>query len=590
MTHINEAADAAAGPSLRISSFTISDGTLVRPPSEGTIVFVGPNNSGKSQSLRDIYTHLRGEETQQVKAVTSAELGMNGDQEMIHALLDLRGLIKPNSAGASVAHLPRMQVGVPGVYNMWNAGRGAGPLVSFFVLYADADTRLQAASGIESFDPEVHAPSIPLHVLYGDVSAERNLAALVSRAFGTKIAVDRYSSQKIYLRVGEPPDDLTTPPTTEYVVSLRRLQTIKSVRDGMRAFVGLALHMIAGEHSVVLVDEPEAFLHPPQAELIGRVLASERTIERQVFVSPHSTDVLRGILSTSDFTTIVRLTHDGDVNLAHVLDADDVQRLWEDPLLRYSNLLDALFHEFTVLCESDADCRFYGSIFDRLSSEVTDDDVEGRAIIRPFFTHCGGKHRMPTVIRALRAVGVPVHVIEEFDVLRDQANLKGIVEALSGDWQPIDRDQTIIRTDLDQRLEAPSVTSVKQRLEEIFSSGEASGGRLSTGQSDLAREVLRTRSGWERAKESGATALGSGDPASAWLHVNPTLREMGLYVVPVGELERFVPQVGGHGSRWVSEVHGQGLHLTLPLTDALDFVRSFADYSSASRDAAAEKP
>jgi hypothetical protein len=33
-----------------------------------------------------------------------------------------------------------------------------------------------------------------------------------------------------------------------------------------------------------------------------------------------------------------------------------------------------------------------------------------------------------------------------------------------------------------------------------------------------------------------------------------------LLVVPVGELERFVPSVGGHGPAWVSEVHRQGLH------------------------------
>src|SRR3954452_10968168 len=39
--------------------------------------------------------------------------------------------------------------------------------------------------------------------------------------------------------------------------------------DGMRSFVGILLHVLLSNDMISLVDAPEAFLHPPQARLIG---------------------------------------------------------------------------------------------------------------------------------------------------------------------------------------------------------------------------------------------------------------------------------------------------------------------------------
>jgi len=35
---------------------------------------------------------------------------------------------------------------------------------------------------------------------------------------------------------------------------------------------------------------------------------------------------------------------------------------------------------------------------------------------------------------------------------------------------------------------------------------------------------------------------------------------MGLFIVPVGELERFIPAVGGKGPGWLTAVYESGLH------------------------------
>ncbi len=49
------------------------------------------------------------------------------------------------------------------------------------------------------------------------------------------------------------------------------------------------------------------------------------------------------------------------------------------------------------------------------------------------------------------------------------------------------------------------------------------------------------------------------------------LSEKQILLVPVGELERFVTSVGGHGPAWVAQVLEQGLHCK-PSDEARKFV------------------
>src|SRR5690606_16979643 len=44
---------------LRYESITFNSGTKVDLPSEGVVIFTGPNNAGKSQALRDILGYVQ---------------------------------------------------------------------------------------------------------------------------------------------------------------------------------------------------------------------------------------------------------------------------------------------------------------------------------------------------------------------------------------------------------------------------------------------------------------------------------------------------------------------------------------------------
>ena len=101
-------------------------------------------------------------------------------------------------------------------------------------------------------------------------------------------------------------------PRPEYIAAIRALPLLTEQGDGMKSFIGLMLGLLAGQFQIVLVDEPEAFLHPPQARLLGRKLATEVPRGTQVFVATHSSDVLQGLLDPDDANvTVVRLTRRG---------------------------------------------------------------------------------------------------------------------------------------------------------------------------------------------------------------------------------------------------------------------------------------
>ena len=76
------------------------------------------------------------------------------------------------------------------------------------------------------------------------------------------------------------------------------------------------LTLIAGRYSVVTLDEPEAFLHPPQAYQLGRNLAGARSVgDAAIRRGTHSTDVLSGLLEADESTpiTVIRLGQENPV-------------------------------------------------------------------------------------------------------------------------------------------------------------------------------------------------------------------------------------------------------------------------------------
>ena len=547
----------------------MSDGKTVAVPEDGVLAFVGPNNAGKSVSLRDIHGHLTRFDVPPV-AVKTIDVAKEGSDADLMLWLDEHCDKRWVSGQEFYYHSGGGQMYKANVPAYWPPGPPYNDLGRFFVYFAGGEGRLGAANAVGSIDFLTQPPQHPLHSLYMDPELEEKVSGICARAFGVPLTLNRHAGASLYLHVGAAPavqHGVSAPPR-EYLEALAQMPRLDQQGDGMKSFMGLLLNIAASSYPIILVDEPEAFLHPPQARLIRKMLGEEKDPDAQVLVATHDSDVLRGLLDSSvQELTVVRLVREGDVNRTSQLEPEKVKELWRDPLLRYSNVLDGLFHDAVILCEADADCRFYQSILDVFEA----DENEAR---RPdlLWTHCGGKARMPTVIDALAAVDVPVRVVADFDVLREEQPLRRIVQGLGGNWSAVQSDWTVVKAALDSSVRAPSKGYVEEQLGKVMAAVETA--TLREEDAAKIRRLVRPDSGWDRAKRGGTAEVPQGDPSARVEQLLATLRGIGLFVVEVGELERFAPAVPGHGPGWVSGVHERGLHADGSLTEARSFIEA----------------
>lgn len=335
--------------------------------------------------------------------------------------------------------------------------------------------------------------------------------------------------------------------STRYLKELEKLPTLHSQGDGMRSFVGLLLNSFLSQYSIVLIDEPEAFLHPPQSRLVGKMFAKDLPSDRQIFIATHDEDFIKGLLDTeSKNVKVIRITRKDNVNLISELNNSDIKEIWNDSLLRHSNILNGLFHSKVILCEADSDCKFYNAILDTIyenSNQVSPDIL---------FTHCGGKSRLPVVIKALKKIDVPTVVITDFDVLRDKNEFKSIIEELGGTWDSFEQSWQRVSNSINQRKNQLEKDELKVKIDELFNSIKEK--HINDDQIKQIKQLLKKASPWSLAKEIGKSFISKGDDTVVFEELNKMLIKLGLFIVEVGELESFDKSVGNHGPNWVNEV------------------------------------
>ena len=95
----------------------------------------------------------------------------------------------------------------------------------------------------------------------------------------------------------------------------------------------------------------------------------------------------------------------------------------------------------------------------------------------------------------------------------------------------------------------------RERIEETISEFENDGIQyLNKKQLDKLKKTIFEHKGWSMIKKSGIRVLPNGDPQEAIEDLNTALKQVGIHLPLVGELENFIPTVGGHGPSWVEDV------------------------------------
>lgn len=558
-----------------ISEIEFNDGTKIALDKNEIVVFVGPNNAGKSATLKEASSLLKSKVNgkQSAKVLRDLTISKVGDEATFKTFLE--SISTKKFLGNPEPHFQGFGFNIyaPQIGKSWtNSDNGLGEVSSIFANMLGTEDRLKAANPAPNIKLTSEAINHPIHFLQKNDDLEAKFSNYFRQAFGTDLIVHRNAGSEVPLYVGEKPlmaqgEDRVS---NNYLNELEKRDLLHEQGDGMRSFVGVLLTSFVSNHSMLFIDEPEAFLHPPQARLLGKMLAKDLPSERQLFLATHSEDFLKGLLDANvSNLKIIRIQRNKTINKVSVLNSSDIESIWNDSLLRHSNVLNGLFHTKVVICESDSDCRFYSAVLSSLFDNTNN--------ISPdiLFIHCGGKHRIPVVIKSLMKLNVPIKVVSDFDVLNDSNPLQSIYSELGGDWSDIEQDWRIVKSSIDQKRPELQTTELKKEIEEILASAQEQ-----IFPKEKIKEIqksLKKASAWAHAKEVGKPFIPNGGPTQAFDRLQFKLKAVGLLVLEVGELEGFVKSIGNHGPKWVSDVLSKNLKHDPELEIARQFVMQLSE-------------
>lgn len=496
----------------------------------GVTCVVGANNTGKSQLLKDMVEIVRGptgifnsspvSEYNAIRSVVKDASFFVDD----YSEQDILEWASANTLAVGPPHAPDTVI-LPPSQNQTQlssigpsvascaAGNGFNFLTDSFIRRIPAGGAMAYATG------ELRTEQSPdslrnwlIRRLHENGELEAEFSATVERLFAVPCFVDRVGFPP-RLRAGQV---LVDPPpvnalTAEYAGAVNACPPLDAQGDGLRSFAGLALVVLALSPSVLLLDEPESFLHPAQARAVGRWLATAaRDRGMQLVVATHDRDFLIGLLNGSKGggLEILRLTRAEEGARARQLASAKLDAYWTDPTLRYSNVLQGLFHERVVVCEGDRDCRFYGAAADELATSLDRQHVADNTLFIP----SSGTGGFVKLLDVLRDLNVTASVIADFDFLNDRAKVEATLAALGESW----------------------------------------GEEVNAAWLHAMRHVERGKeaSFWKKVRNGGLEQVPAGAATKDFRALLEELAARRLHVLPVGELED-LHREEGKGAAWV---------------------------------------
>ena len=485
-------------------------------------VFVGPNNSGKSLVLAEIDRYCS-----------------NGNKSTTDSIVE-EITFRPSSPAKVEEYLSRMviqpRVGesvLPGNILIGSA-RGRYHLTRdsfqqflvapstqpqqfavFFLAHKTLKLDGPGRIGLVKDKPAgdwLGEPQNSLQVLARDFEKRSDVRRIVHDALGSYFVIDPTLGGVLRIRLAPRPPESEI---EEFGLHSQardfhsQATLIDSVSDGVKAFTGIVTEILAGDPLVILIDEPEAFLHPSLSFKLGNEIAGLASrADKRVFVSTHSPSFVMGCIQSGAQLNVVRLTYRERQATARVLPNDEILRLMRNPLLRSTGVLGGLFYEFVIVTESDTDRAFYQEINERLlrfSPEF--------GIPNCLFLNAQNKQTVRTVIRPLRDLGIPAAAIVDIDIVKEGGTVWA--NFLESGFVPEIQRQSL----------ATSRSLVLQKFEEC---------------------------GRNMKRDGGIGLLVGGDQEAA-NNLFDQLAEYGLFALRNGEIESWLRDLGvdGHGPGWL---------------------------------------
>lgn len=293
------------------------------------------------------------------------------------------------------------------------------------------------------------------------------------------------------------------------------------VSDGIKAYTGIVSKIISAEASTILIDEPEAFLHPPLARKLGSVIANLSAVEKkEIYISTHSADFIMGCIESRTPINIIRVGYDNRTSTANLIDHTTLTKLMRNPLFRSVSVIDGLFYKNVIITEADSDRAFYQEINTRLKDFKPEWHIDDC-----LFLNAQNKQTVGPIVKLLRRVGVPTISLIDFDLIKDGGNV--FTKYLSSVNIPESLHQ--------------SIANKKTQIKDAFPKPD-------NGKYPSNSEI----------KTQGIRYLEEFSPKDLYPTAQSMLKELneyGLFPVPYGELESWLPDIEAtkHGNEWLIE-------------------------------------
>lgn len=513
-------------------------------------ILVGANNVGKSQTLRDIQQRMQSGLAS--KFVLLKEIQFRKPASFDDLFTNLKVTDSEHSIGQKrIVGINNNMTGQDSFELNYDWSKNKfeqevnldwvlGNIAKFKVSHLDSSTRLNLIKTTSSFNPDTEDPTNILQNLFLQKENEDLLKLAFNEAFGMEIMLDYSGLKDFCLRVAKEFPVIPEDPRKAYPIT-KEFNKIDNQGDGFRSFVGIVLSLLFSKDRIILLDEPEAFLHPAQSRYLGKWIADNSDkLSGQIIISTHNSNFLSGLLQSDKKVDIYRLNRNGDETTFKLIPPDATENLAKSPMLSSQRVLEAIFHKAVIVCEADADRIVYQTV-----STLHHNNQE------ILFVYSHNKQTLKDVASLLIATQIPVGVISDIDLLNDETDFKNLVLAVT--QTEVTPEQLAkrkkIADSVDNSSEQKALDNLKENVAEFFeqlNKNEHSFG----GAKGALNRIRKETSKWTFPKKKGIEGFNE-EIRSTVLELISELNQKNIFIIPVGELEGWMDLGTSRKNNWI---------------------------------------